>query len=143
MPRINEVPEHTLPEIQRLNVAKHNLEAIRAANAHFFETLRQHVEEYNSARAAAEKVVKAGKVSCGDFELYQQATKIDGQALHDAIGRDAFLRIGGSVATEVTYKIDKKRLEQAVAKKEIPKEVAEEVTTQEARYHAPKEIVLW
>lgn len=138
----NQVPITNVPEVAAFEQAKQQLQSFKAANSQFFDVLDRLVEEYNTRLEAAEKAVRAQQASCGDFDFYQKATKIDGKALHDAVGREVFISIGGTIKMEAAYKVDGKRLQLALAQQRVTKELVEEVTKEEPRYHTPKPAVL-
>jgi len=131
-----------VPEVQSFELAKGRLQAFKDANPKFFEVLEGLVHEYNISREAADKAVRAQCISCGDFDFYQKQTKIDGKALHDALGRGAFIKAGGTIKMEAKYAVDKKKLELAVAQGLVSAELAAEVTKEEARYHTPEAVSL-
>ena len=134
----NKVSTTEIPEVQAFEEAKEKLLAFKGANPKFFEVLDALVLEYNTTREAADKAVRARKASCGDFDYYQRSVKFDAKGLHDSLGREKFLAVGGSIKMEAEYKVDSKKLQLAVARKEVDAELVTELTTEEARYHSPK-----
>ena len=138
----NPVPPNEIPEVQAFENAKQALEQFKAANAGVLEAFAWYAREYNDKLEAADKAVRARGASCGDFDYYQKATKIDAAALYTALGREEFVAAGGTVKMVAEYKIDAKRLEQAVATKKIDPALAAEVTRVEARYKTPKPVSL-
>lgn len=138
----NPVPPQQIPEVIAFHNAKAQLEWFKQQNPQLFSTLDVLIDNYNTTLEAAEKAVRGANASCGDFDMYQRITKVDGKALHDAVGREAFISIGGTIKKETTYKVDNKRLQLAVAQNKVPKEVVDEVTKEEPRYHMPKPAVM-
>jgi hypothetical protein len=118
--------------------AKAMLEAFKQQNGPLIEQLRQFLEHYNQTREAAEKAVRAAGISCGDFDLYQQVNKVDGEKALSSAGREKFIRIGGSVKTTVSAKIGIKQWDTALARGEIDTETYEECKKLENRYHTPE-----
>lgn len=118
--------------------AKAMLEQFKAQNAPLIEQLRQFLEHYNQTREKAEKAVRAAGVTCGDFDLYQQVNKVDGEKALSATGREKFIRVGGSVKTTVSAKIGIKQWDTALARGEIDAETYEECKKLENRYHVPE-----
>lgn len=138
----NEVTVEEIPEVSAFAEVKAKYEAFKTANPEFFDYLNALTEEYNTAWEAAEKAVKSRGVSCGDFVLYQFATKYKPDLLFQAMGHDRFLAVGGVVATKTVYDVDKTRVDSAIASGAIPPAVAAEVRVQEARYHKPDKLEL-
>jgi hypothetical protein len=99
-------------------------------------------ELYNSAREAAEKKVRSLDVSCGPFDRYQVATKYDPEKLYNAVGPTEFRNLGGTSRLVAEYTIDKKVIEAAIARNEIPTAVLAVVRKAEPRYKVPPALKL-
>lgn len=97
---------------------------------------------YNPSLDAAEKAVRARKVSCGPFDLYQFRTSYDPAALLEAVGRQKFASLGGTLETKDVLGIDKERFLAAVAQERIPEAVASKVVKYSACYRAVPRIEL-
>jgi hypothetical protein len=126
-----------IPEVMEFQNARDYLNQFLQANTSVIEQLRQYIDHYNQTREAAEKVVRARGVTCGDFEIRSQAFKVDSEKLLNAIGREAFIQAGGTLKRKAEAKIDYKQLEIAMAKGQISQEIFNEVTKREDRYHIP------
>lgn len=140
--KFNEIPVEEIPEVVRFAEVQARYEAFKAANPEFFDYLNAVTEEYNAAWEDAEKAVKSRQASCGDFILYQFATKYKPDILFQALGHDRFLAAGGVVQTKTVYEVDKTRVDSSIASGVIPPAVAEQVRVQEARYHKPNKLEL-
>ena len=140
--RFNDVPVETVAEVAAFEEVKARLRAFRESNPAFFKYLEPLIEEYNTKQEAAEKVVRAKQVSCGDFHQYQRYVQYDTKALRDALGRDAFLAVGGSETTVTKYDIDKTRFEVAAKSGQVPQNVLQQATKVTTRYHMPEKIKL-
>ena len=134
----NEVQPEEVPEVVDYLNAKEMLEAFKANNPNVFVAYERMVEDLNQKMEAADKAIRQREVSCADWELYQYQTKVDAEALFNAVGLDAFLRIGGSTTTKTVYAADKAKVQAAIARGDIPAAIAEDIITESARYHAPK-----
>lgn len=135
--RINEVPSDALPEVAAYQEVKDRYRAFKAANPAFFEYLDKLQEELNQKLQAADKAVRARQVSCGEFELYQWQTTYNAEELLQAMGRDKFLQVGGTMTTQTVYGVDKARVDAAIAAQDIPPTVAERVRIRHPRFHKP------
>jgi len=140
--KFNEVSVEEIPEVTRFAEVKAKYEAFKTANPEFFEYLNAVTEEYNSALEDAEKAVKSRQVSCGEFVLYQFATKYKPDILFQALGHDRFLAAGGVVQTKTVYEVDKTRVDSAIASGVIPPAVADQVRIKEARFYKPGKLEL-
>lgn len=138
----NVKPVEEIPEVQAFNIARDQLQAFKEANTQFFDVLDTLIQRYNDTLEAADKAVRSHGASCGDFDYYQKQTKVDAKTLYESVGRESFLKAGGVISTKAEYKIDAKKLSLAVAQNIIAKPLADEVTKEEPRYHAPKPAVL-
>lgn len=134
----NVVDPNTIPEVAAYNETKEMINTFRERHAHIFSAYDKMLEDLDQKRGAADKAVRARQVSCSDWDLYQFQTKINPDKLYNALGMDGFLRVGGSTSTQTVYGVDKAKLEAAIARGEVPPEVAEEVVVKSPRYHAPK-----
>ena len=128
---------HEIPEVAAFEQAKATLESFRSANQQFFQIYDAMIEEYNQKREAADKVVRAEDVRCGDWDQYQRFTKYDAEKAYSSLGRETFIEVGGVVRNKAELKLDAKKFEMSIAQGRVPAEVAEECTTIESRYHAP------
>lgn len=140
--RLNDVPVESIPEVAAYQDAKARYDAFRAANPEFFQYLDALQEELNQKLQAADKTVRARNVSCGDFELYQFQTKYNAEELLQALGRDRFLQVGGTMTTQTVYGVESARVDAAIACGDIPAEVAERVRIKSPRFHKPDPLVV-
>jgi hypothetical protein len=138
-PLINEAD---IPEVVDFLDAKDALEAFKESNAALFEELSHLVERYNTALQSADKAVRSREATCGPWNLYSFSTKYDAETLYNALGRDKFLEVGGTIGSKTVYDIDKGRLEAAIAQRRIAQELVESVRKVSPSYHAPKPVVL-
>lgn len=134
----NPVDPNTIPEVVAYREIKEMIDIFKKRHDHVFSAYDKLLDELSQKRGAADKVVRAKEVSCDDWDLYQFQTKINPDKLYNALGMDDFLRVGGTTSTQTIYQVDKAKLEAAVARGEVPKEVADEVIVRSPRYHAPK-----
>lgn len=126
-----------IPEVQAFEEVKAILLAFREANPQFFQHYDALIEDYNQKREAADKAVRAADVSCGSWDQFQRYTSYDWEKLYEAVGRERFIEAGGKIINKKVFKGDAKRLEMAIAQGVVPKEVADECTDIESKYHSP------
>ena len=131
-----------IPEVVEYVNAQDTIEEFEAAHKKTFEKYRELIEIRNTLLEAAEKIVRGKKVSCGPFNLKQIRVAYNAEDLYQAIGRDMFLSIGGTVETINSYNVDEKKLQAAVASKKISNAVLEEVRKDTPVYNAPKKALL-
>jgi hypothetical protein len=137
MPK-NPVPVESIPEVKSYEEAKEMLETFMEQHSRVFATFRNLADTLNQRKDAADKVVRAKQVSCGDWDLYQFQTKVDAEAMFNALGMDSFLKFGGTVSTKTVYEADKTKVEAAISRREISEELAPTILTKSPRYHSPK-----
>lgn len=140
MAQAKEVDPRDILEVVEFINANDRLKEFKEEYAEVFEQYDAIVTDRNDKLEAAEKIVRAHKVTCGPFVLYQYQTKYNAQAFYDAVGRDDFLKLGGSIQTVPKYEIDKKAFEAMVAQKKIPVTVIEAVVDTSPRYKCPDKI---
>jgi hypothetical protein len=136
MPK-NPMDPNDIPEVAAYVESKEMLEAFRKNHAQVFSSYEQLVADLNQKMEAADKVVRAQGISCADWDLYQTQTKIDAEALFNALGMDLFLQVGGKTGSKTTYSVDKATVQAAAARGDIPKAVVDGVVKESPRYHAP------
>jgi hypothetical protein len=129
-----------IPAVAEYNEAKEMLQAFCEANENTFKYYDTLVENLNQKLEAADKIVKSEGVSCGDWELYQYATKYNAIALYEALGREQFLKVGGKLEKITNYAVDKVKIQSAIASKAISKEIADQVVSKNPMYHSPSRI---
>jgi hypothetical protein len=140
MPRYNSIDPSQIPEVMAFEEAQQMLDVFKDKHSHIFQEYDELIQARNIKLEAADKVVRAKKVSCGDWELYQRQKTFDADALYEALGRDQFLAVGGVLQTVTNRSIDKAKLEASIARGDIPKKVLDVVVSESPRYHAPKAI---
>lgn len=141
-PAIKKLPEEELACIVEYNDAQKDLQAFKEKHKDIFSEYATLVEKRNALLETAEKVVRAMKVSCGPFELYQYRTEINATRLFEELGKDAFIAAGGVIGAVTTYSIEPPVFDASVARNLIPEEVATdaEVVKTSPSYHVPKKI---
>lgn len=137
---INPTAVEEIPEVAAFEEVKQRMQAVREANAQFFQQLDELAEEYNDKRAAAIRATKAREVSSGDFVLYQYGTKYDAEVLYQSLGHQGFLNVGGKVSQVAQYTIDKARFEAAHKSGQVDDEVYDRVVTKQPRFRKPDEV---
>lgn len=105
-----------------------------------FEKLLRLQPQYNAALEAAQAVLKAKKVGCGPFDLYEFAARRNMAAFVDAVGKSEFVRLGGEIKPSETFVFDAKRFDALVVAEKISPEVEARVVAYDAKFHAPKPI---
>lgn len=138
--KLNEVPVHTIPEVAAYEEVEARYQKFREDNPEYFKFLDALEEELNQKLEAADKAVRAAKVSCGKFELYKYATKYNAEELFTALGRKKFLEVGGKIQTRTVYDVDKARIDQAIKNGDIRPAVAGRAIVTSPNYHKPKGI---
>jgi hypothetical protein len=138
----NPVPESMIPEVAAFVEAQERISRLKESYPEIFEQLDILKDDYNTALEAAEKAVRAQKVSCGPFTLISIQTKYDAEKLYEAVGRDAFLRFGGIEKSVTVFSVDKSRLEAAIAANAVPSMVVEDVKDVSPRFKKPEKIVI-
>jgi len=140
--RLNDTPTESVPEVAAYQEVRARYAAFRDANPEFFQYLDALQEEMNQKLQAADKAVRSREISCGDFELYQYQTKYVAEELLQAMGRDRFLQVGGTMTTQTVYGVEKARVEAAIKCGDIPANVAERVRIKSPRFHSPDPLVI-
>lgn len=136
------VPESEIPEVQAYLDAMAAISAFTTVHATTMQTLRTLVEDANSKRQAADKVVRARDVFCGPWKKHNVKIEYDAQALMDAIGREQFLKVGGHIETQKVYSVDKNTVEASIATGQIPKDVVGNFRKESVSYASPKDLVV-
>lgn len=135
-----QVAPEDIPEVVQFLEAKEKLDRMREAYPEIFQQLEEVKEEYNSTLQAAEQAVRGKGVTCGPFIHYQTQIKYDADKLYEAVGREAFLELGGQVKTVATFEIDKAKLEAQIAANKVPADVVKAVKEVSPRYKKPEKI---
>jgi hypothetical protein len=131
-----------IPEVIEFIDARDTIEEFKQAHAEVFAKLASLTERYNTSLQQADKACRQREVSCGPFNLYQFTTKYSAEALFNAVGRDIFLEVGGTIQTVAAYDIDKGRLEAAIAQNKITKDVVAKVRKETPNFHKPETLII-
>jgi hypothetical protein len=141
-PKIVEVDESTIPEVQQHLTAREKLESLRAAYPGVFEEFEEIVNEYNATLEAADKAVRAKQVTCGPFQIINFRTTYNADVLYASVDREEFLRLGGAEQTIKQYSLDEKVFDSFVAQQKVPANVVAEVIKTAPSYKSHKKIIL-
>ncbi len=131
-----------VPEVVEFLDAQDAIQAFKAEHPEVFEQLSQLVERYNTALEQADKACRSREVSSGPFNLYQFTTKYNAEALFNAVGRDAFLAMGGKLETVTQFSVDRGRLEACIAQGKLPNEVVAHVRKETPNFHEPDKLAV-
>jgi hypothetical protein len=132
------VDPDSIPEVANYLALQQRLEAYKRQHEPVIEGARILLELLDSARQAADKTVRAAGVFCGPWTRHRESTEYDADKLLTALGLERFLEIGGKKDTTVQYSVDKNKVAAAIAVGQIPKDLAEAVTSTKVAYSAPK-----
>ncbi len=131
------VDPEEIPEVMEFMAAQQAIEEFKDAHRNVFEVLETLVERYNTTLEQADKACRGQRITSGPFDLYQVTTKYNAEALYNAIGREEFLKLGGSVGTKATYDVDKGKLEAAIAQNKIDPNIVQSIRIETPNYHKP------
>jgi hypothetical protein len=131
-----------IPEVIEFIDAQDAIEDFKRDHAEVFNQLANLTERYNTALQQADKACRQREVSCGPFSLYQFTTKYNAEALFNAVGKNVFLEVGGTIQTVAAYEVDRGRLEAAIAQNKISKDVVAQVRKETPNFHKPKELLI-
>lgn len=123
-----------IAEVKSFMDAEKELQAFIETNPGFYKRLSQLVEERNTRLEAADKVVRAHRVSCGPFTFLNTKRVVDAETLFNELGDDGFKAVGGYTEQRTHYAIDKDRFFAYVDAKQVPKEVVEVSVKEQAAF---------
>jgi hypothetical protein len=139
--QITKVPATEVKEVSDFLDSLGRLETFRAKHAEVFAEFETLVNEYNQKLEDAERTCRQRQIACGPFDLYNYSVKYDPKALFDMVGHDRFLELGGTIGTESTYAVDKKKLEIKIQQGELPDEVVDGFKKVSPSFHTPEKII--
>jgi hypothetical protein len=139
---IRAVDPKEIPVVLEFLDAQEALQEFKEQYADVFAHLEKLVDRYNTTLEQADKTCRQSEVKCGPFDAYQISVRYNAEALYDAVGRDTFLQVGGSINNKTVYDIDKGRLEAAIAapNSKIPDAVVSSVRKESLSYHTPAKL---
>jgi hypothetical protein len=141
-PKTETVSAEKVPEVEAFLEADKRIQNLKEQYPGVFEELEELVRNRNTLLEAADTVVRARGVTCGPFNLYQYRTTFNAQAFYDAVGREEFLRLGGSIQNIPQYDIDKKKFEAFVAQGEIEEVIVKNVVSHGPSYKKPEKLIV-
>jgi hypothetical protein len=136
------VPAREVPEVLAFLKAQRELAAFKTKHPTLFRRLSEIADVYNATLEAADRAVRARRLGCGPFDLYQFSARVDDAALCAAIGRTAFTRFGGVISWAETFTFDRKQLEALIAMERISPEIEAAVVTYSPAYHKPDKLLV-
>lgn len=134
------VPETAVPEVADMLRVWRRIEQLKAQHPEVFAEFSDLVEQYNAALELAEKAVRVREVSCGPFDNYSVAVKIDPTKMYEELGEELFLRHGGKTSQVMSYSIDAETVRAAIAKGSIPKDCVNQFVKIQRNYHKPDKL---
>ena len=135
-----------VPSYQRFVAAQQKLHEFMSGHEDVFNRYIALIEEYNTALEAAggelyNLSVESGQgCSIGPFQFKHFVQKFDAQALFQRVDAETYEKLGGRKSTKVVYEVDKKLIELAIARNEIPKDLLEAFAKTSPVYDKPKPI---
>lgn len=135
-------PIEDFPEVVSFVEAQTSLEAFIEEHKDVYDEICRLASERNTLLEAADKVVRAAKVSVGPFNKLSESKKINPEKLYEELGETDFIKVGGYTETVRTYKVDKERFMALVAADQIPKDVVDVVVNESASYTVIPKYVL-
>ena len=138
----DEIDITEIPEVLDYMDARERLETFRLTHAKVMEEYAGLCDQYNTTLQAADKAVRERRVSCGPFVLKHFATKYDGEALFNSVGRDLFLQLGGTIEQVPSYNVDRGKLEAAIAQNRVKPEVVAVVRQETPNFSKPPKVVI-
>jgi len=131
-----------IPEVQAFLEIDGEIQNMKKTYPGIFEELIELAERRNTLLEAADKAVRERDVSCGPFNQYQTATTYNAEKFLDAVGREDFLKLGGSIETVPQYNIDKSMFDSLAAQGKIPSAIVSAVKKVSPRYKKPEKLVI-
>lgn len=131
-----------IPEVTTFLEAEAQLKDFLDNNPEFNEVYKHLVDRRNDALEQADKAVRRTGEACGPFTIFRSTPEYDVSALVEGVGREKFLQMGGVIETATEYKLDKRKLEAAIARGDIPEALLADVKKSAIRYSTPKKIGL-
>lgn len=114
-----------IPEVMSFMSAEKELQEFIQSNPAFYRRLSELVEERNTKLEAADKTVRAHRVSCGPFTFLNTKRVVDPEMLFNELGEDSFRTVGGYTEQRTHYAVDKDRFFAYVDTNQIPKPVVD------------------
>ena len=141
MPKTEVMHPDNIPEVAAYQDAEEARETFRATHSQVFEQYDALVEDSNQKLEAADKRVRAARITCGAWRVKHKIIKWDFEGLCEYRGRERFLEIPGTTIHTVTAKGgDRARIEAAYAAGTISAEEAEMFRKETVAYAAPKKV---
>ena len=137
-----------IAQVQTFVEAKERLEQFMADNTDLMTEYQRLVEEHNCALADADNVMRdlvlsenAG-ISCGPFKFKCFQSRVDIDRALEVLGDEGLIQCGATKQTVVEYRLEGKKVEQALANGTINKDQAELFFKRIAMFNKPKPITV-
>jgi len=126
-----------LAEVGAFEEVQRELEYFKMQHSDVIEHLEHLIERHNTLLQAAEQACRSRGMSDGPFQLFSSYYKYKAEVLYDELGREDFLKVGGSIETISAYKLDKAKFEALAAQNIIPEPVVQAARELVMKYRAP------
>lgn len=137
---VKRVSADDIQEVSDFMDIKQELDGLKADHPEIFRLYTDIVQRYNAALEAADKAVRARSISCGPFDLYSSRPDYNGEKMYEELGKELFLACGGSTVRTTEYKVDKAKVESAIASGKIPADCVKEFKSTRVAYHKPEKL---
>lgn len=134
------------PTLAQFEDARAEICAFMETHNEVFTHFAALADVYNTTLEAAEQTVRAKAteyevgVNCGPFKFKNFRTVLNADKLHELVGDDKFLAIGGKIETVPSYSVDKAVFLAKVAGKFVSEDIKALVLKTSPVYSAPDKI---
>lgn len=138
------VSPEEIPEVASFLEADEQLQTFVDSHRKIFDQFSAYAENRNQLLEAAEKVVRARKVSCGPIVQFSEQIRYNWKAMFDFFGgdKDTFMNNGGKINRVTKYDGNREIPEVKIKTGEISEEDAEVFRTVSPRYKTPDKITI-
>jgi hypothetical protein len=139
-PTILTVRASSVAEVRAFLVCQRELEALKKKHAAACAALAAFAPDYNAKLEAAHAAVKGRRVKCGPFDLYGWHPTRTPQALADAVGREAFVALGGVIGE--SFDIEPAIFDALVIDEKVSPSLAAAVVRYAPKFHKPEPLII-
>lgn len=130
----NETPA----SVAQLQLLEEGIKDFRQRHRAVFEEYSLLIEQYNAVLEQADKDARAMGRSVGPFRILRETAKVDAEKMCDLLGKNEFLKLGGSIGKATTYDFDTTKFRALMLAKGIPENVVKAVYQVKSSWTGPK-----
>lgn len=138
-PNLSDLEKAAVRAARDFDDAEKVIDMFKIENSAVLKIYQELLDDREQKRQVADAAIRATGKSISQWDAFSENKRYYPEKLYEAVGREAFLKMGGKISTVQQYEIEGQAIDLAISKKEIPEALAAEVKKVTLKYRSPDE----